>query len=112
MAITTHNHKDEYSHWQPEEVQIIDGCAVRFSDVCVHEFSIGDLEDPDLYAGEPLWVWQQSEAGQWVMAHAAEPPYWIKHTDYNTWGQQYKIMARLSEKYQIFWTLKWGNYKK
>lgn len=105
MAITR-NHEAEYTHWQPEEVKVIEGRAVRFRDICVHEFSIGDVEDPDIYAGEPLYNWQQSEAGKWVMANAAEVPYWVHSNDYNNWGHRYKIMARLSEQNITYFNLK------
>ena len=105
MAITR-NHNAEYTHWQPEEVKVINGLAVRFRDLCVYEFSVGDVEDPDIYAGEPLWNWQQSDAGKWVMEHAAEPPYWVHATDYNSWGHRYKIMARLSEQNITYFNLK------
>jgi len=107
MAMTNRPHSD-YKHWQAEEVKIIGDRAVRYSDVCVHEFTMGDVEDPELYAAQPLWEWQESEMGQWVMAHAVEQPYWIQSLDYNSWGHRFKVMARLSEPDQTFWTLKWG----
>lgn len=100
------------SHWQPEEVRVIDNVAVRFRDVCVHQFQIGDVEDPALYAGEPLYQWQQSEAGQWIMKNAVQEPYWIQHTDVVSFGYRYKIMARLSEQNETFWRLKWGSLNK
>ena len=25
--------------------------------IVVHKFSVGDVEDPDLYAAQPLWEW-------------------------------------------------------
>ena len=105
MAITR-NHEAEYQHWQAAKVKIIDGQAVRFSDVCVHTFTLGDVEDPDLFAGEPLWKWQQSEAGKWVMENAAEQPYWVKNLDHLSWGYVYKVMARLSEQNQTYFKLK------
>jgi hypothetical protein len=107
MAITR-NFQAEYKHWQPEYTKIIDGLPVRFRDVCVHTFYLGDVDDPDMYAAGPIFDWEQSEAGVWVMAHAVERPYWIQSVDYNKWGHVYKIMARLSEPNQLFWTLKWG----
>ena len=111
MAIVR-NHQAEYTHWRPEEVRIIEDRPVRFRDVCVHEFTVGDVEDPDIIAGEPIWNWQQSEAGTWVMEHAVEKPYWIRVMDYNTWGHRYRIMARLSEQNETFWSLKWAGIKK
>ena len=90
------------------EVRVVDGQAIKYSDVCVHEFKIGDVEDPDIYAGEPLWQWQQSEAGQWVMANATETPYWISSLDHSAWGHCYKIIARLSEQNQTYFRLKFN----
>ncbi len=110
MAISDQEHS-KYSHWRPERVEIIDGKAVRFRDVCVHEFTVGDVEDPDIMAGEPIWNWQQSESGAWVMEHAEEKPYWMHQPDFNSWGHRYRIMARLSEQNEIFWQLKWGKNK-
>ena len=105
MAITR---KDEahYRHYKAEEVRVIGDRAVRFSDVCVQSFRMGDVEDPDIMAGEPLWQWQQSDAGKWVMENAEEPPYWIRALDVTTYGHVYKIMARLSEHNQTYFKLK------
>jgi len=96
-------------HWLPVEYKIIDGQALRFRDVCVHEIRMGDVEDPDLFVAEPIWQWQQSEAGQFIMEHAEEKPYWIRSVDQQIFGHLYRIMARLSEKNEMFWQLKWGN---
>lgn len=110
MATIDRNQSAEYLQRQPQEVKIIDGCAVRFSDVCVYEFVIGDVEDPDLYAGAPIWEWQQSAAGTWVMEQAVEKVYWVQHMDPFTYGYKYRIMARLSDQDQTFWRLKWGGW--
>lgn len=93
---------------QPRQVKIIDGVPVAFSDVVVHHFPMGDVEDPDLYAADPLYKWQQSEAGTWVMAHAVEPPFWVRQPDLSSYGYRYYIVARLKEADQTFWSLKWG----
>lgn len=105
MSISRNEHA-EYKHWKAEEYQIVEDRVVRFSDVCVHEFNMGDVEDPDLYAADPILKWQHSEAGQFVMEHAAEQPYWIRQMDYSSYGYKYKIMARLSEQNQTFFKLK------
>jgi hypothetical protein len=102
MVIT----QDQPPRFQPPEYKIIDNNVVRFSDICVHEFTMGDVEDPDLYAAQPISEWQDSEAGQFVMAHAVEKPYWIRQVDLNSYGHQYKIIARLSEPNQTFFRLK------
>ena len=98
------NYPPEHSDLhQPREVKIIDGRAVGFSDVVVHEFPMGDVEDPDLFAAQPLWEWQQSEAGKWVMENAVETPYWMRAIDQFNWGHNYKIMARLSDQNQTYY---------
>jgi len=63
--------------------------------VTVHEFTMGDVEDPDLYAAEPMYQWEISEKGKWVMANAIETPTWNRMVDYNTYGYKYCIRAKL-----------------
>lgn len=107
MAITR-NESAEYKHWQPQITKIIDGKPVRFRDVCVHEIRMGDVEDPDLFVADPIWQWQQSDAGRFIMEHAVDQPYWIRGIDHNSYGHLYRIVARLSEQNETFWSLKWG----
>ena len=70
---------------------------------------MGDVEDPDLYAAQPLWEWQKSEAGAWVMEHAVETPFWTRQADHTSFGYRYYVVARLRESDQTFFKLKWGN---
>ena len=94
-------------HWQGAECKIIDNHVVRFSDICVHEFSMGDVEDPDLYAAQPISEWQDSEAGKFVMEHAVESPWWVRTVDAATYGFEFAIMARMKESDQTFYKLKY-----
>jgi hypothetical protein len=103
---TTHNNYTTYKQYQDPEYKIVDDRVVRFSDICVHEFTMGDVEDPDLYAAQPLIEWEKSESGQWVMEHAVQTPYWIRQVDHSSYGHKYKIIARLSEPNQTFFRLK------
>lgn len=96
---------------QPREVKVIDGVATAYSDVVVYDFPMGDVEDPDLYAADPLYKWQQSEAGAWVMANAVEPPFWVRQPDLSSYGHRYYIVARLREQDQTYFRLKWSNNK-
>ena len=91
---------------QSPEYQVIDDRVVRISNIVVHEFSMGDVEDPDLYAAQPISEWQNSAAGEFVMAHAVEKPYWIRQADHSSYGYRYRIIARLSEQNQTFFKLK------
>ena len=110
MAIA--NYQPEHSDLsRPREVKVIDGVAVAYSDVVVHHFPMGDVEDLDLYAAQPLYDWQQSEAGKWVMAHAVEPPFWTRQADIQSYGYRYYIVARLKEADQTYFKLRWSNIK-
>jgi len=85
-----------------------DGSIEELHRIVVHSFSVGDAEDPDLYAAQPLWNWQESEKGQWVMKHAVEKPFWQRDVDLNTFGHRYRIVAELPGARATEYYLKWG----
>ena len=87
------------------EVRLVNGLPVKISTVVVHEFTMGDVEDPDIYAAEPLLAWQKSEAGEWVMSHSVDQPQWHR-TVYAFYGYRYCITARLKEQDELFFKLK------
>ena len=89
------------------EVMVINGLAHRIHNVVVHEFTMGDVEDPDLYAGEPLWNWQESDEGKWIRAHAIETPMWHRIQDYLSFGYKYRITAKLKGRDYTYWQIKW-----
>ena len=91
---------------QPPEYRVIDDRVVCISDIVVHEFAMGDVEDPDLYAAQPISEWQDSEAGKFVMEHAVEKPYWTRTVDLHSYGHRYVIVARMRESDQTFFKLK------
>jgi hypothetical protein len=68
---------------------------------------MGDVDDPDLYAAQPLWEFQQSEKGQWVMKHALETPVWQRQIDHVSFGYRYKVDARLTEQDITYFLLKY-----
>jgi hypothetical protein len=82
------------------QVVIQDGQEIveELHKIVVHKFSMGDVEDPDLYAAEPLLQWQNSPAGEYVMKHAIETPIWHRQADPINWGHQYIIVAELEKK--------------
>jgi hypothetical protein len=97
---------DQEPQFQSPEYQVINDHVVRISNIVVHEFSMGDVEDPDLYAAQPISEWQNSAAGQFVMAHAVEKPYWTRSIDPLNYGHLYVIVARMREPDQTFFRLK------
>ena len=108
MALSVTNFtKDGIEHYKPRRVRIVDGVHIEESDVLVHEFTVGDAEDPDLIAGFSIQDWQKSESGRWVYEHCVEEPYWIRMMDHLAWGYQYKILARMTKKNETFFKLKY-----
>ena len=81
---------NKYNVIQDGEEQRVEECR----EIVVHEFKMGDVDEPDLYAAQPLYEWEKSEFGQWVMKHAADTPTWHRHVDPVTYGYQYRITAK------------------
>lgn len=90
-----------------EQYKLIDGKVVTIKEITVYQFLVGDVEDPDLYAGEPLYKWQQSEMGKWVMSHAVETPVWHRMIDHTSYSHKYVIRAKLAGKDLTYFYLKW-----
>jgi len=99
---------------QPKDIPIYDvmvfgNQAHKVHSVIVHRFQMGDVEDPDLYAAQPLYEWQVSEMGTWVMEHSVETPMWHRQTNPNQYHTEYAVQAWLKGPDYTFWVLKWGS---
>lgn len=88
--------------------KIIDGEIQEIREVRVHEFTLGDVEDPDLYAAQPLHEWANSEIGQWVMKNAYEQPMFHRQLAAHQFGYRYVIVAKLAGPRLTEWILKYG----
>lgn len=91
--------------------KLIDGKVYSYHKIVVHTFLLNDVEDPNLYAAEPIWQWQQTEAGKYVMEHAVEQPVFHSQVDYQSYGYKYAITAILEEKKLTEYYLKFGKPK-
>ena len=89
------------------QYKIIEGKVHEIHNIVVHRFRMGDVEDPDIYAAQPLWEWQESEQGRWIMEHAIDKPIWHRHHDVITYGYEYAITAKLKERDYTHWLVKW-----
>ena len=71
----------------------------------LHEFTMGDVEDVEIYMAQPIYEWQQTPAGKWCMEKATEITY---HTmfDHSAYGHRVVITGYLSGKHATFWSLK------
>jgi hypothetical protein len=79
--------------------------------VIVHRFDMSDVDDPDIYAAGPMFDWERSEAGQFVMKHAVDTPKWHKHMDPMFIGYTFIITAELEKKKLAEFYLRWGQVK-
>lgn len=68
----------------------------------VHRFVMGDVEDIEIYIAQPLYEWQQTDHGKWIMAHGKDPTYHI-NADPITYGYQITVTAHITPK-------KWTEY--
>jgi hypothetical protein len=77
------------------------------SSYIVHRFTVSEVDDPEVYIGQPIYEWEQSEAGKWVMTNAYDKPSWHRQTDYRTYGYNYVIKADLTPEQITFFELKY-----
>jgi hypothetical protein len=62
--------------------------------ITFHEFSMSDVDDVDIYVAQPIYEWQQTDQGKWVMKHAHDLTY---HTapDPHTFGYRVTISGEM-----------------
>jgi hypothetical protein len=73
----------------------------------VHTIKMGDVEDPDLMVAQPIYEWQQTDVGKWVMENSNPKPSWHRNHDMYSYGYTYQIRAYLTHKQLTFWKLKY-----
>ena len=66
-------------------------------EVVVHTFTMGDVEDPDIYIASPISDWQQTDHGSWVMKHGRDPTYHLMSDPIN-FGHKVIITAYIKPK--------------
>jgi hypothetical protein len=65
-----------------------------------HTFTMGDVEDIDVYVAQPIWDWQQTEQGRWVMKHAHNLTY-ITQPDDLHWGHRIVIRGEINDPVKV-----------
>jgi hypothetical protein len=110
LADAYFQHHSPYTH-KPlkHKYNVIGDRVEECKEVVVHSLSMGDVDDPDLYAAQPLYEWEKSEAGQWVMKNAADTPTWYRIADPMNYGYQYQIRAKLMGPALTEWLLRHGS---
>ena len=73
----------------------------------LHSFTMGDVEDPYLYAAFPISEWQQTEHGQWIMSNVVDEPTFHITPDVNNFGYRVIITGNLTPEAATYFTLKY-----
>jgi hypothetical protein len=74
--------------------------------IYVHKFNMGDVEEPELYAGHALYEWQQTEKGKFIMTYGRNHTYNIT-PDFSTYGYMCVILCELNAKKLAEYYLRW-----
>lgn len=72
----------------------------------VHEFFIGDVEDPVVYSAQPMIEWEKTEHGQWVMENSVTPPVWQRTASIDG-HYRFTITAVFTESSATYYNLRW-----
>lgn len=75
----------------------------------VYRITLGDVEDPEIYAAQPLLDWQNSEHGKWIMAHGLDTTYHIV-ADYMHYGYVVNVTAHITPKRWTEYCLKFDKF--
>lgn len=78
--------------------------------ITVYSFKMGDVDDPEIYAAEPICNWQETEAGKFVMANAVDIPTYYSYPNPMGYGYQFDIVAELESKKLSEFYLRWGKH--
>ena len=80
--------------------------------ITFHRFNMGDVEDVDIYVAEPIYQWQQTEQGRWVMEHAHSLTY-NTQVDSMNWGYDVVIRGEINDPKQLTeYFLRWPRQEK
>jgi hypothetical protein len=108
MALSKQQWQSDTEFTRPKyQIQISDTGEESVSiTYVVHNIRMGDVEDPDLFVAQPIYEWQQTEAGKWIMENSAPSPSWHRHIDHVTYGYIYQIRAYLTHKQITYYKLR------
>lgn len=109
MALSKHQwqSKDEFTKPKYQVYMSEVGEEIVTITQIVHTIRMGDVEDPDLFVAQPIYEWQQTEAGKWIMENSNPAPSWHRNNDLYDYSYVYQIRAYLTHKQLTFWKLKY-----
>lgn len=96
--------------WMPDRYPIyhFQRQSMHTHKVVVHKFTIGDVEEPYLYAAEPIREWEQTDKGRWCLQHCEGEMVMQSQPDAMMWGYEVVIQGELNDKNLTYFRLRWG----
>ena len=76
--------------------------------ILVATLFLGDVEDPELYAAQPIIEWERTELGQWLHEHSYEQMTFDIIADNVMFGYRINIYAWLRDEALTYYKLKWS----
>jgi hypothetical protein len=76
-----------------------------------HSFTLGDVDDVEIYAAQPIYEWQQTPPGKWAMAHARDLT-WRRDLDINTMGHRITVYGYLDPRLATEYILRYSGCTK
>ena len=75
----------------------------------LHQFVLSDVEDPAVYAAEPIYTWQQTEQGKWCMENVLDEIKFYITQDHQNYGYRVALVGTLSDIDHTYFQLKWSS---
>lgn len=69
-------------------------------------FNMGDVEDPEIYIAQPIYEFQQTPKGQWMMSNCKDPTYQIMPCP-ETYGYRAVISGLVEDIQATEYYLRW-----
>lgn len=76
--------------------------------VVFHAFVMPYMDDPDVFVAQPIYEWQQTQQGQWVMQNAQDVS-WAKQLDVSTMGHRVVIYGDLEPRLATEYFLRYND---
>lgn len=71
----------------------------------LHQFELGDVDDPEIYLAQPVWEWQQSFEGKQVMNYVKGNLYYHINPSKYGFGYTITITGDIEGKYATYYSL-------
>lgn len=73
----------------------------------VYSFTLGDVSDPEIYAGHKLYEWEHSEMGKYCMTNCLETPTYEIKPCFSSFGYKVSVIARFTDEQLTYFNLKY-----